>query len=114
MQDLAASILHLRTLWAHSILALELARGRERGYFSGESSTELLDPVSVLDHVRDLDARPSEATPMGRLALRFELSEAEEHTLWLLACCELEPDLTRFVEHIASAGMHQLAVQQVQ
>jgi ATP-dependent 26S proteasome regulatory subunit len=114
MQDLAASILHLRCLWAHAVLVEELRRGRERGYFAGEPPDAAVEPSAIELHLRDIDVRPSEATPMGRLAHRFELSPREEATLWLLACCELEADLSHFVEHIASRGMHQLSVQHVQ
>ncbi|MBA3542268.1 MAG: ATP-binding protein [Deltaproteobacteria bacterium] len=115
MQSLAATILHVRSLWSQALLARELAHGREQGYFDGEPSTEAVDPVMLRDHiVADLDPRPSETTPMGQIAARFGLTDIEEDTLWLLACCEHAPHLVRFVEHIASTGMHQLSVHHVQ
>ncbi|MCX5744186.1 MAG: ATP-binding protein [Proteobacteria bacterium] len=105
-------VLEARTLWAHALLACELARGRERGYFSGTSSAEPVDPDALRARITtELDLT---GTPMAMLAARFELDAVEEDTLWLTACCESEPTLARFVEVIASTGMQQLSVQHVQ
>lgn len=104
------TLFQARVLWAHAVLATELARGQRAGYFDGEPEAELTDP-------RALRARIEEAaiddTPMVRVAANLALTAPEVDAVWLLTCCESEPQLGRFVEHLASAGMHQLSVQQL-
>ena len=101
--------IELRVGWAHACLVAEVAAGRRLGYLTGAAIGDTPDPEAMRAGLGAHDHR------LARRAFeRLGLTASEADTVWLLACCELDPALSRMVEVANDGRLHQLSRQQVQ
>ena len=99
----------LRIGWAHASLVTEVAAGRRLGYLTGVAFEATPDAAAMRIELRGTDH------PLARDALvRLGVTPDEADVVWLLACCELDPSLSRMVEVANDGRLHQLSRQQVQ
>ncbi len=93
--------LRARIEWARSRLATLLDLGRREGWLKGEPIDLVTNPVIAHDE------------PMQRL-MKLGIASRQIDLLWLLACVELDPSLSRAVQAVVSPGMQELNPQLIE
>lgn len=82
-----------RLVWAQALLARTVMLARAQGWLPGQAEI-----VAEPPRLRDADH------PLSRAAERLELAEVELDALWLLACVQIEPVLSRLASSLALHG----------
>jgi hypothetical protein len=103
-----------RIAWARLVLAHLVDRGRAEGWLDGARvAPGDLDPIET-EIAKRIAATPPDPTivPMEWMALRLGLAADELAALWLLACVEVSPALTRLAQ-ACSAPDAELTIQLV-
>jgi len=82
-----------RMVWAQAVLARAVMLARAQGWLAGDA-----EPIAEPPRVEDVQH------PLSRASARLELSEIEVDALWLLACVQIEPVLSRLASSLAPHG----------
>ena len=101
----ALAELKARISWTLARIGEVVNAGRDAGWLSGQV-------VAVPDSDSCLDGlSKSESTPMDLFCARLELRPLEVDLLWLLACIELDPQVSHAAALLMHAGTHELSAQ---
>ncbi|MFN0248678.1 MAG: AAA family ATPase, partial [Kofleriaceae bacterium] len=108
----ASELLTDRIRWSAALLGLVVDRGREEGWLAG-GRVEIADPDAIEAHLSSRLAATEDLTvsPLDWMVLRLELGPRERVALWLLACLEVSPAISRLVSSLVASDVAEMTLQ---